>query len=153
MYFISGWPLTGVDLRMGRGEGSKRGIKGTLPSLHFKPQLAQHSRTVRCNFWLWGFISSASWVPGRGPGCPWALELLGIQWKALCCQVPRIQTWGAGWGWKIPLFSARIGIWPLVEVHSLGKHKVCGIFPGWLCLEMFSPWSCAAVCCWKAAFL
>lgn len=49
MYFISGWPLTGVDLWMGRGEGSKRGIRGTLASLHFKHQLAQHSRTVRCN--------------------------------------------------------------------------------------------------------
>lgn len=30
---------------MGRGEGSKRGIKGTLLSLHFKHQLAQHSST------------------------------------------------------------------------------------------------------------
>lgn len=55
---------------MGRGEGSARGIKGTLPSLHFKHQLAQHSGAVRCSFVAVRFytfcfprFSSGSWLP------------------------------------------------------------------------------------------
>lgn len=47
--------------------------------------------------WLYIFCLLGS---GQGHGSPWALELLGIQWKALCCQVPQIQTWGAAWGVK-----------------------------------------------------
>lgn len=55
---------------MGRGEGSKRGIKGTLPCLPFKQQLAQHSSTARGSLWLRGFVSSASLGPGQGCGAP-----------------------------------------------------------------------------------
>lgn len=58
---------------MGRGEGSKRGIKGTLPCLPFKQQLAQHSSTARGSLWLHGFVSSASLGPGQGCGAPFFL--------------------------------------------------------------------------------
>lgn len=66
---------------MGRGEGSKRGIKGTLPCLPFKQQLAQHSSTARGSLWLCGFMSSASLGPGQGCAALFLffLAVLGIQ--------------------------------------------------------------------------
>lgn len=117
IYFISGWPLTGVDLLVGRGEGSKRGIKGTLPCLPFKQQLAQHSSTARGSLWLRGFMSSASLGPGQGCGAPlfsffkqcWGFN----RWHSSCrdkaCRAAGVSDVNLGSG-RGSLFSAGAGI-------------------------------------------